>query len=125
VEPKELKERRQQLGLSVKDAAQIFKVTYSAWGKWERGERQISGLLIAALSFYEKLPASKRLNRVMGVREALKETGLATGVTWGTSYVRLAGGVLTQYSSDDHTLWGQVDLNTILDTEWRPYQPEH
>jgi DNA-binding transcriptional regulator YiaG len=37
VEPKELKERRQQLGLSVKDAARIFKVTYSAWGKWERG----------------------------------------------------------------------------------------
>jgi DNA-binding transcriptional regulator YiaG len=56
----ELKELRQKLGLSIKDAARIFKVTYSAWGKWERGERQISGLLIAALSFYEKLPKGKR-----------------------------------------------------------------
>ena len=57
---KGLKEARQELGLSVKDAARIFKVTYSAWGKWERGERAISGLLIAALSFYEKLPKGKR-----------------------------------------------------------------
>lgn len=56
----ELKEKRQKLGLSVKDAARIFKVTYSAWGKWERGERQISGLLIAALSFYEKIPIKNR-----------------------------------------------------------------
>jgi DNA-binding transcriptional regulator YiaG len=56
VEPKDLKDKRQKLGLSVKDAARIFKVTYSAWGKWERGERQISGLLIASLSFYAKIP---------------------------------------------------------------------
>ena len=56
----ELKETRLRLGLSIKDAARIFKVTYSAWGKWERGERAISGLLIAALSFYEKLPKGKR-----------------------------------------------------------------
>lgn len=55
-----LKETRQKLGLSVKDAARVFKVTYSAWGKWERGERAISGLLVAALSFYEKLPKGKR-----------------------------------------------------------------
>lgn len=57
---KQLKEARQKLGLSVKDAARIFKVTYSAWGKWERGERAISGLLVAALSFYESLPKGKR-----------------------------------------------------------------
>jgi DNA-binding transcriptional regulator YiaG len=57
---KELKEARLRLGLSVKDASRIFKVTYSAWGKWERGERAISGLLIAALSFYEKLPKGKK-----------------------------------------------------------------
>ena len=56
----ELKKARQKLGLSVKDAARIFKVTYSAWGKWERGERAISGLLIAALSFYENLPKGKK-----------------------------------------------------------------
>jgi DNA-binding transcriptional regulator YiaG len=56
----ELKEARQKLGLTVAEAAKVFKVTYSAWGKWERGERAISGLLIAALSFYEKLPKGKR-----------------------------------------------------------------
>lgn len=56
----ELKETRQKMGLSVKDAARVFNVTYSAWGKWERGERAISGLLIAAISFYEKLPKGKR-----------------------------------------------------------------
>jgi DNA-binding transcriptional regulator YiaG len=56
----ELKEARQKLGLSIKDAARIFKVTYSGWGKWERGERKVPGLLIAALSFYEKLPKGKR-----------------------------------------------------------------
>ena len=55
----ELKEARQKLGLSVKDATEVFSVTYSAWGKWERGERPISGLLIAALSFYTEL-RSKR-----------------------------------------------------------------
>ena len=58
--PNELKEVRIKLGLSRKDAARIFKVTYAAWGRWERGERAISGLLIAALSFYEMLPKSKR-----------------------------------------------------------------
>lgn len=57
---RELKQARQKLGLSVKDAARIFKVTYSAWGKWERGERAISGLLVAALSFYEDLPKGRK-----------------------------------------------------------------
>jgi len=56
----QLKEARQKMGLSVKDAARIFKVTYSAWGKWERGERAISGLLVAALSLYENLPKGKK-----------------------------------------------------------------
>lgn len=56
----ELKEARQALGLTVAEAAKVFNVTYSAWGKWERGERAISGLLIAALSFYEELPKGKR-----------------------------------------------------------------
>jgi transcriptional regulator with XRE-family HTH domain len=55
MKPQKLRETRLRLGLSVKEAAKVFKVTYSAWGKWERGERHISGLLIAALSFYEKL----------------------------------------------------------------------
>jgi DNA-binding transcriptional regulator YiaG len=60
MKPQELREARQKLGLSVKEATKVFKVTYSAWGKWERGERQISGLLIAALSFYEKLSKSNQ-----------------------------------------------------------------
>lgn len=56
----ELKYIRQTLNLSVKDAARIFGVTYSAWGKWERGERPIKHWLINSLSFYAKIPKSKR-----------------------------------------------------------------
>ena len=56
----ELKEIRKNLNLSIKDAARIFGVTYSAWGKWERGERLIKQWLINSLSFYAKLPKSKR-----------------------------------------------------------------
>ena len=51
----ELKQARKSLGLSVKEAAKIFKVSYSCWGKWERGERKIPGLLIVALDLYKQV----------------------------------------------------------------------
>ena len=59
----------------------------------------------------------------MEIREALKDTGLATGANWATSYVRPNGGILIQYGRDDNVRWGPVDLNAIFDTDWRPYNP--
>ena len=59
----------------------------------------------------------------MDIREALKNTGLATGANWAASYVRLCGGVLIQFGRDDNIRWGTVDLNAILDTDWQPYDP--
>ena len=58
--PQKLKEIRLRLGLSVERAAEIFRVSYSGWGKWERGERKVPSLLEAAIDFYTKLPKGKR-----------------------------------------------------------------
>jgi transcriptional regulator with XRE-family HTH domain len=55
-----LKETRKALGLSVKDAARIFKRTYSAWGKWERGERPVDELIVVALHLYSLIDRDKR-----------------------------------------------------------------
>lgn len=56
----ELKEARQKIGLSLKDAARIFETPERTWRAWEtetgQNARRVPGLLVAALSFYEALP---------------------------------------------------------------------
>lgn len=59
----ELKQTRKNLGLSVKEAAKTFKVSYSGWGKWERGERKIPGLLTVALDLYKKAGNHESVSR--------------------------------------------------------------
>jgi DNA-binding transcriptional regulator YiaG len=60
----QLKEARQKLGLSIKDAARIFKTPERTWRAWEtetgQNARRVPGLLVAALSFYENLPKGKK-----------------------------------------------------------------
>ena len=62
--PKQLKEARQKLGLSIKDASRIFKTPERTWRAWEteagQNARRVPGLLVASLSFYENLPKGKK-----------------------------------------------------------------
>ena len=56
---KQLKEVRQKLGLSIKDAARVFKTPERTWRAWEtetgQNARRVPGCIEASLSFYGKL----------------------------------------------------------------------
>lgn len=56
---KELKETRQKLGLSLKDAARIFKTPERTWRAWEtetgQNARRVPGCIEIGLFFYGKL----------------------------------------------------------------------
>lgn len=60
----ELKEARRKLGLSVKDAARIFKTPIRTWRAWETetgvNARRVPGFIEAGLLFYGMLPKGKR-----------------------------------------------------------------
>jgi hypothetical protein len=61
---KELKETRQKLGLSVKDAARIFETPVRTWRAWETetgiNARRVPGFVKIGLLFYGVLPKGKR-----------------------------------------------------------------
>ena len=54
-----LKETRQKLGLSIKDAARVFKTPERTWRAWEtesgQNARRVPGCIEVGLSFYGKL----------------------------------------------------------------------
>ena len=56
---RELKEAREKLGLSIKDAARIFKTPERTWRAWEtetgQNARRVPGCIEVGLSFYGKL----------------------------------------------------------------------
>lgn len=60
----QLKETRQSLGLSRKEAARIFNTPERTWRAWEteigQNARRVPGIVVAALSFYILLPKSKK-----------------------------------------------------------------
>ena len=61
---KQLKEARENLGLSVKDAARISKTPERTWRAWEtetgQNARRVPGCIEAGLLFYEMLPKNKK-----------------------------------------------------------------
>jgi DNA-binding XRE family transcriptional regulator len=60
----ELKEARQKLGLSLKDAARIFETPERTWRAWEteagQNARRVPGCIGVGLSFYADLPKGKK-----------------------------------------------------------------
>ena len=56
--PPELKEARQKLGLSVKDAARLFG--YSRWYSYESGQREIKERMELSVKYYSMIPKGKR-----------------------------------------------------------------
>ncbi len=54
----ELRETRQKLGLSQKDAARLFG--YSRWDAYETGQRVIKERMELSLKYYSMIPKGKR-----------------------------------------------------------------
>ena len=54
----ELKEARQKLGLSVKDAARLFG--YSRWYSYESGQREIKERMALSVKYYSMIAKGKR-----------------------------------------------------------------
>lgn len=54
-EAKRLKliELRKSIGLSIKDAANLFDTPYNTWWQWEGGDRRVPGIVIKALEVYK------------------------------------------------------------------------
>lgn len=61
----ELRETRQKLDLSMRDAARIFDTPYTTWKGWETKEgkpnsRRVPGIVAVALKHYSMLPKGKK-----------------------------------------------------------------
>lgn len=54
MEPSELTELREKVGLTMADCARLFQCPYRTWQNWENGERRVPPMAGVVLELYIK-----------------------------------------------------------------------